>query len=180
MERSGHALLAAGLVWVVDPIDGEGVDERLGALGEPGGVIQLLDRHERDCASFALRLGVPHFRVPFDGVPGSPFEVLRMVDRRIWREAALWWPEERVLVCADVVGTGPHYLAPGERLATSPVLRLTPPKRLLQLEPQHVLCGHGRGIHGDEAPALVREAVATSRRRAPRWLLSFVRMSARR
>jgi hypothetical protein len=176
MERTSHAIRADGRVWVVDPTDVADAIERIPSLGEPAGVVQLLDRHRRDCAAVAARLGVPLLRVPFDGVPGSPFEVLGLIDRRFWKEVALWWPAERMLVCADVLGTAPHYLARGEWLATSPVLRLTPPTRLLELDARHVLCGHGSGIHGAEAPRLVREALTTSRRRAPRWLASYLRM----
>ena len=97
------------------------------ALGEPAGVIQLLDRHERDCAAFARRLGVPHHVVPFEDV--GPFEAMPVVRRSRWREVALWWPERRVLVCADALGTVPHYFAlGGERLGVHPLLRLTPPR----------------------------------------------------
>lgn len=176
MERAGHALASGHRVWIVDPIDGDGVDDRILALGEPAGVVQLLDRHNRDCAAFARRFGVPHHRVPFEAADDMPFQIIALYDRRLWREAALWWPDQRALVCADVLGTAPHYLAPGERLATSPVLRLTPPKRLGELEPLHVLCGHGVGIHGDRTPLVLREALDTSRRRAPGWLASYLRM----
>ena len=61
-----------------------------------------------------------------------------------------------------------YYRAPGERLGVSPLLRLTPPRRLLAVEPDHVLVGHGEGIHEDAAAAL-REAVTLARRRTPSW-----------
>jgi hypothetical protein len=178
MERASHALLADTGVWLVDPVEGEGVDGRVLALGKPVGVIQLLDRHERDCASLAARFGVPLFRVPFEGVPGSPFEVLRVVDRFRWREAALWWPEEAVLVCADALGTARYFRAPGEALGVHPLLRLTPPWPLRTRpasDPGHVVCGHGAGIHGDGAPLALDEALATARSRIPRYLTGLVR-----
>ena len=178
LRLTSHALLAGDGVWVVDPIDGEGVGERVRALGEPAGVIQLLDRHTRDCAAFARSNGVPHHVVPFVDV--GPFESIPLVRRSRWQEAALWWPERRVLVCADALGTVPHYFAlGGESLGVHPVLRLTPPRRLAGLEPEHVLCGHGEGVHEDAAEAL-REALEHSRRRLPRLLLEGPAAAVRR
>jgi hypothetical protein len=173
--RTSHALAADGGVWVVDPVDVPGVEERIRALGEPRGVVQLLDRHERDCAALAARLGVPLHEVPFDGVPGSPFDVLRVVRLPFWREAALWWPEARVLVCADAVGTVPYFRAPGEAAGVHALLRLTPPRRLGSLDPLHVLCGHGEGLHGNDTPAALRRALRRSRRDLPRALLAAMR-----
>lgn len=170
LERASHALAAGGRVWLVDPLDGEGVEERARRLGEPAGVIQLLDRHERDGRELAERLGVPLHRVPFDGVTGSPFVLVPVVRLPGWREAALWWPQERVLVCADALGTAPYFRGPGEQLGVHPLLRLTPPRRLAQLGAERVLCGHGEGIHGPEAALLLAEALATSRRNVMRWL----------
>ena len=175
MQRASHALVDDGRVWLVDAVDGEGLDERLRALGEPAGVIQLLDRHPRDCAPLARRYGVPLHVVPFGGVPGSPFEVRRVVRIPRWKEIALWWPARKTLVVADALGTLGYFRAPGERLGLHPLLRLFPPRQLAALEPEHVLCGHGRGVHGPETRAAFREALATSRRRIPSWLAGFFR-----
>lgn len=180
MERCSHAVSVDGKVWVLDAVVGEGVEERIHALGDPVGVIQLLDRHGRDCATLAERLGVPLHVTPFDGVPQAPFRAVRIARNRLWKEIALWWPEQRVLVCADAVGTGPLFLAPGERLAVHPLLRLVPPQRLGGLEPRHILCGHGEGIHGEDAASALREALATSGRHAPRWLAHVVRAELKR
>ena len=169
LRLTSHALLAGGGVWLLDPAEGDGVEERVRALGELAGVVQLLDRHNRACAEFARRLGVPHHRVPFESV--GPFQAIPVVRRRFWREVALWWPERRVLVCGDALGTVPHYFAlGGERIGVHPLLRLTPPRQLGQVEPEHVLCGHGAGVHEDAARA-VREALEHSRGRAPRLLI---------
>ncbi|MDQ5821998.1 MAG: hypothetical protein M3540_11210 [Actinomycetota bacterium] len=170
-RRTSHALLAGGRVWIVDPIDGEGVDERIRALGEPGGVIQLLDRHERDCAAFAERFGVAHHVLPLGRVDGVPFEFLLVRKGRFWKETALWWEEQRVLCVADALGTLPYFCAPGEQLGVHPLLRPIPPrKRLGGVSPRHVLCGHGEGVHGDQAEAAFSEALSTARRRLPRLL----------
>src|SRR5512141_2942952 len=100
MQRTSHALALGGRVWLIDPVDAPGVEERVRALGEPGGVLQLLDRHRRDCAVWAGRLGVPLIRA-WEGIEGAPFECLPVRDRRWWREVALWEPTRRTLVCAD-------------------------------------------------------------------------------
>ena len=71
LARASHALRVDGRVWLVDPVDGPEVDAHVRALGEPAGVVQLIDRHDRDCAVLAERYGVPHHRVPLDGLPGS-------------------------------------------------------------------------------------------------------------
>ena len=180
LQRCGHALVDFSRVWVVDPLDGDGVEERLRAAGEPAGVIQLLDRHNRDCAALASRLGVPHHVVPHGPVDSAPFEFRVVRDGRWWKEVALWWAERRVLVCADALGTVPAFRAGGERLALHPLVRPAPPRRAFSgLEPQHVLCGHGEGIHGDDAAPAVREALATARRRLPRAWLHGLRGSVR-
>ena len=167
LERCSHALLAEGRVWVFDPVDVAGVDERIHELGEPAGVIQLLDRHRRDCASLAARLGVPLHVVPAQGVPTAPFDPVPISRHRLWREVALWWDERQVLVCADALGTARYYRAGDERLAVHPLLRLVPPRALQRFAPRHVLCGHGEGVHGDEAAAALAEALRTARRRVP-------------
>jgi hypothetical protein len=168
LQRTSHALRAEGRVWLFDPVDSPGVEERIRALGEPAGVIQLLDRHRRDCAALAGRLGVPLHEMPFDGVPGAPFVPVPIVQRRLWREVALWWPEEKVLLCGDALGTVRYFVAPGELLGVHPLLRVTPPKALSRFAPRHVLCGHGEGVHGDEAAPALAEALTTARRRLPR------------
>lgn len=184
LERASHALGSDGRVWLVDAVDEPGVEERVRALGAPAGVVQLVDRHARDCAALAERLGVSHHRVPFSGVPGSPFEVLRVADVPGWREAALWWPEEGVLVCTEALGTVAYFTGPGERLGVHPLLRLYQPKGLRrlarELRPVHLLVGHGEGVHGEDAPAAVADAVGGARRGAPRWLLHQIRRRKRR
>jgi hypothetical protein len=164
-------------VWFVDPVAWPDAEKRALELGEPRGVIQLLDRHERDSRQLAGTLGVPHHVIPA-AVPDAPFELLRIAGSRWWREAALWWPERRVLVCADALGTIGYFVAPGERLGVHPLLRLRPPRQLGKLRPQAILCGHGRGVHDDAAAAL-DEALRTARRRLPAAWLGAVRAGRR-
>jgi hypothetical protein len=165
MQRCSHALVSEGRVWVVDPVAGDGVEDRIRAAGLPAGVIQLLDRHNRDCATLAARLDVPHLVVPEQAV--APFEFRRIRRRRWWQEAALWWPDRRILLFADALGTAPYFCARGERLGVHPLLRLFPPRRQLAgLAPASLLCGHGEGVL-DDAEAALREALSSARRRIP-------------
>jgi hypothetical protein len=172
MQRASHALVVPGAdgpeVWIIDPVDFPGLDDRVRALGRPTGVIQLLDRHNRDCAAVSARLGVPIWITPRE-VPGSPFEVLEVKRGRGWQEVALWWAAQRVLVVAEAVGTPRYYRAPGERLGIHPMLRLTPPRMLQRYRPEHILVGHGAGIHED-APGALAAALDRSRVNALRVL----------
>jgi hypothetical protein len=171
MQRTSHALVADGRVWIVDPVYDEAIVERIRGLGEPAAVVQLLDRHNRDCGRVARELGVPHHVLP-DVL--RPFEVVPVLRWRRWRENALWLPEQRVLVVPEAVGTAQYYRAPEERLAVSPVLRLLPPRVLLRFEPEHVLVGHGEGVH-EGATAALRDAVTKARGRTPAWLWAGLR-----
>ena len=173
MQRASHALLTDGDVWLIDPVDFPGLDERVRALGRPAGVIQLLDRHGRDCVPVSARLGVPIWITAPAAIPGSPFEVVELKRSRLWRESALWWPGQRVLVVAEAVGTARYFCAPGEALGVHPLLRPAPPRGLLGFEPEHVLVGHGAGVHENATNAL-HAAIRTSRRNALRVLPRLV------
>ena len=174
LARTSHALEMDGAVLVFDPVDVPGIDERIRALGRPEAVVQLLDRHQRDCGLVAERLGVPHLRMRLDG-SSTRSELLNVVWNRVWKEFAFWEPRRRVLVVGDALGTVGYFTAPGEAIGVHPFLRLRPPRMLAELEPEHILCGHGAGVHGPEATLALREALATSRRRLPRVLLGGLR-----
>jgi hypothetical protein len=175
MQRCSHGLVLDGRVWLIDPVDVNGVEERVRSAGEPAGVLQLLDRHNRDCAELARRLEVPHHVVPHE--PIGTFEFLLIRSSRRWREVALWWQDRRVLVCADALGTAPYFRAGDEPLAVHPLLRLRPPQ--LDLQPEAILCGHGTGVFTGAGAAL-REALSTSRRRIPKQLAGAIRAWANR
>jgi len=179
LARTSHAVVAGDRVWLTDVVDGSGLDERIAALGSAAAVIQLLDRHPRDNAAVAERLGVPLHETPFTEVEGAPFVVFPIVKRRVWREIALWFAEERILVCADALGNLGYFRGSDERFGVHPFLRFFPPQRLAMLEPEHVLFGHGPGFHGAEAPRALREAFARPRRRLPQALLNGLRETRR-
>jgi hypothetical protein len=178
LSRTSHALAVDGRVWLTDAIAGDGVEERVRGLGEPAGVIQLLDRHDRDGSAVAEELGVPLHVVP-EALPETPFRFLPVRDGRWWREVALWWPEGRVLVCADALGTVPFFRAGDEPVGLHPFLRLSRPRALEGLGVEHLLVGHGEGLHGPAAGAAVEDALRTARRRLPRLLAGLPRVVRR-
>jgi hypothetical protein len=177
MERTSHALVVDGRVWLVDPVVVDEALARVERLGEVAGVLQLLDRHNRGCARLAARYGVAHLRVP-DAVPGTPFEALPVVRIPRWKETALWWPDRAALIVAEVVGTNAFYTGGVARAGVHAFLRPLPPGLLRGYAPEHLLMGHGAGIHGPDAAPALEEAYARSRRDIPRVLAkipSFLR-----
>lgn len=174
MARAAHALVGDQRVWLIDPYDDVEALAAVAELGTPAGVLQLLDRHNRDCRAIAQRLGVALLRLPVD-TAGTPFEAIPMISNRGWREVALWWPDERALVVAEGVGTAPAF-ALGRRAGVHPMLRLTPPrKQLSRFQPERLFVGHGEAIESG-ADAALREALAQSRRDLPRLLISIPKL----
>ncbi|WP_424018991.1 hypothetical protein ACOZ4N_05840 [Halorientalis pallida] len=182
MQRASHAFEVDGDVYVVDPVDVDGLDDLLADLGEVAGVLILLDRHKRDSAEVANRHDVPVY-VPdwMDGVAGeldAPVErvhveledtgvgVHKLIDNRFWQEAAVSIEDHDELLVPESVGTASYFLSSSERLGVHPALRLKPPTKLKRFSPGTVLVGHGTGIHEDAAEAL-HDAVSGSRSRTP-------------
>ena len=172
MQRACHAIAAGGKVWFVDPVEVGDIVDRGAALGQPAAVLQLLDRHNRDCAAVADRLGIDHLGVP-DAVPGSPFEAIPALRFPGWKETALWWPETRTLVVAEIVGTNSISNAGSGGVGMHPMLRAWPPKSVRGCEPEHLLVGHGAPVHGAGAAAGLERAYERSRRDIPRALLNL-------
>lgn len=168
MERAFHALVDDGRVWLVDPLDGPEIEDAV-ALGEPAGVLQLLDRHNRDCAEIAARLGVPHLKVP-DAVPDSPFEAIAAVRLPGWKETALWWPARKALIVAEVLAANPMHTGGEQPVGIHLFLRAWPPGSLRGYQPEHLLLGHGKSVHGTTAADAVETAYARTRRDLPRVL----------
>lgn len=187
MARASHALLDDDRVWVIDPVDAAGLDDRLAALGEVAGVVVLFNWHARDAGAVAARHDVPvfvpewvtgvarHLDGPVerfeDAVPDTAFRAVRITPHPLWREAALHREADGTLVVSDSVGTAAYFLAPGERLGVSPYQRPWPPRRALGgLAPGRVLVGHGEPVVEDAAAAL-QTALTGARRRAPAAVL---------
>ena len=166
MQRTSHALVVDGKVWLVDPVAFDEAPERAAGLGEVAGVLQLLDRHNRDCAALAERFGVPLLEVP-DEVSGTPLSAIAVVRVPRWKETALWWPEHEALIVAEVVGANELYTGGRGAAGMHPMLRGLPPRGLRSYSPRHLLMGHGPGIHGAAATPALRQAHARARRDIP-------------
>jgi hypothetical protein len=171
MQRASHALLDRGDVWLIDPVDEGETIERVTAMGTPKAVIQLLDRHNRDCEAVAKRLGVPLKRVP-GSLRETPFEVIEVIKRRRWKEVALHWRERELVVVAEAVGTAPLFALGKGAVGVHPLLRLTPPRVLEGIDPKVLLVGHGAPVLRNAAQGL-EDALARSRSDIPRLLLSL-------
>lgn len=171
IARTSHALRVDGRVYLIDALLGDGVEEHVRALGEPAAVLQLLDRHERDCAAWARQLEVPHVRA-WQGLGGAPFVALRVYGSRVWREVALWEPASRTLVCADALGTLSYFRAPGEQIGWHPLVRARPPASFRGVAPCRILVGHGPAL--EPAGESFADLLAGGRRRLPAaWLAAF-------
>lgn len=169
MRRASHALAHDGRVWLIDPVEADDVIERAAKLGRPAAVVQLLDRHNRDCATVARNLDIPHLKVP-DHVPESPFETIPVVRLPFWKETALWWPERRALIVAEVLGTSPLYTADRDPVGVHIFLRPLPPGALREYRPEHLLVGHGRPVHGPDATEAPARGYSRARAELPQVL----------
>lgn len=181
MERAGHAVRVGDGVWLIDPPDGDGLEAGIAELGgEVRGVLQLLDRHPRDCRALAERLGVPLHVVPLDGA-ALPFEVIPLWHLPVWKEDAIWLPQSRTLAVPEALVGAPDFAAPGERVGVHPARRLLPPSALRRFERdvEHLLLGHGDALHGADARAAMRDAFDGSRRRLPQLLAAQVARAAK-
>jgi hypothetical protein len=171
MRRAAHALRADGRVWLIDPFEDEVALSAATELGSPAAVIQLLDRHNRDCGAIAQRLEVPRLRLPTE-VPNSPFTVIPVISRPWWREMALWWEAERTLVIAEALGTAPTFTL-GRQVGLHPMLRLRPPKGALTARsPERLLVGHGTALESGAAAA-VRDALSGALTDIPQLVLKL-------
>jgi len=168
MQRASHALVSDGKVWLIDPVDDPSALLEVEKLGEIVGVIQLLDRHPRDCKALASRYKVPFDRLP-DSLPGTPFQIRQVLNIPGWREAALWWPATGTLVVPETVGSNGYFDLAEHGLGIHPLLRVAPPKIGLDLPVRHLLVGHGEPVHEVPGEHLI-DAYHRSRRdilRAP-------------
>jgi len=191
MQRASHAIAVDGEVWLVDPVDAEGVDDLLAEFGEVAGIVVLLDRHKRDAAAFAARHDVPVWVPSFmDGVASeldapverfrhdladTGFAVHEVIDNRLWQEGLLYDEDGGTLVVPEAVGTTEYFRAGDRALGVHPALRLTPPSKLTRLSPERLLVGHGGGIH-ENATEQLRDAVEGARGRAPALYWKNLRM----
>jgi hypothetical protein len=162
LRRASTAIRLDSGWLLADPLDAPGLDAAL--AGAPViGVTVLMGRHRRDADAIAVRHTVA-VNAPL------PHAVERRRTFRLpgWHEVALWLPERRLLVTADVLGTAGYFVAgDDEPLAVHPAARPVPPRNALgDLDPLAVAVGHGAPVTRDATVALY-DALRTSRRRLP-------------
>ncbi|MFC7098178.1 hypothetical protein [Halobaculum marinum] len=192
--RAGHAVRGDDGVWLVDPLDAPGLDDRITDLGEVVGVVVLSSYHARDAGVLAERHGVAvhlpawmdrvsdRVDAPVERFTGSfgdpPFRVRRFEPLSMWREAVAFRESDGTLVVPDLLGTGPGYAVGDERVGVVLSHRLWPPRRLAGLDPARILFGHGEGVF-DGASAALTDALDGARRRFPRALARHFRTNVR-
>lgn len=134
-----------------------------------------MTRHRRDADAIAAR-----HRVPVGGPLPGTIEARRVVRFPGWRETALWLPDRRLLVAADVLGTAGYFLADDdEPIGVHPLVRPFPPRRALGgIAPAAIAVGHGKPLTEDATAALAA-ALRSARSRLPRAYRHAWRMSRR-
>ncbi|GAA0533200.1 hypothetical protein ABNG02_09680 [Halorubrum ejinorense] len=168
-ERASHALATDAGVWVIDPVDADGLDDALGELGDVAGVAVLQDRHTRDAAAVADRhdvaVSVPGWmeltREKLDAdaeatgetLAGTDYAVRELTRSDEWEEAVLWNGSTATLVVPETLGTLPAFGAEGDTLGLHPAVEEAP-ELLAAWEPEHVLVGHGVSVHEGASTAL--------------------------
>ncbi len=184
MQRACHAIVGDdGGVWLVDPIDVDGLDDLLAEYGDVAGVVILLDRHKRDCAKLANRhdvsVWIPSFMSSvaedidapverFGNTLGdSGFSLHKLVDNSFWQEGALYNEDTGVLVVPESVGSTGYFRTDERQLGVHPMLRLFPPNRLEDFDPTRIRVGHGVGV-SEGAPTILDDALTGARARTPR------------
>jgi hypothetical protein len=174
-RRSSTAIVVGAGTVLVDPVDADGLDAALAQVPRVCGVVTLLDRHQRDAAPMAARLGVPRLiprALGGSGVDLPGIEERTVLQRRHWREALLWLADRRLLVCAETIGTASFDLArSGDLIGLHPLARLSPPRHAFAgIQPEVIAVGHGEPLTQDAAEAL-HDALRTARVRLPmNWL----------
>jgi hypothetical protein len=172
MARAAHAVRAGDQTWLIDPFDDPAALTAVSELGPPAGVIQLLNRHNRDCAEIAQRLGVSHHKLPTSLPPESGFQTISVVDRPWWQEVALWHAAEQTLIVAEAIGTAPLF-ALARPAGVHPMLRVTPPRSALGgFSPERLLVGHGPALESGATEAL-KAALSAARSDIPQLLLKL-------
>ncbi|MFC5973316.1 hypothetical protein ACFPYI_18455 [Halomarina salina] len=190
MERASHALVTDEGLYLVDPVDCEGLDDLLDEYGDVAGCVVLLDRHNRDADALARRHDVsvyrpawmesidPNYLAPVEDIGvelgDTGYEVFQLYDTPFWSEAYLYHPEEKTLVVPEALGGAEYFRAGDERVGVHPMLRMTPPRELTAYDVDRLLVGHGPGVM-DRATSAIRDAVGGSRRRAPTAYFQMLR-----
>ncbi len=184
MERASYALTDSDRdgIWLVDPVDCDGLDELLRPRGPVLGVVIALDRHKRDAVAIATRHEVPIYRPTWmqsidDDLDGpvralggelgaTGFELSKRIDNRFWKEVVLYRPSDATVYVPESVGAAAYFCVGDEPVGVHPMLRLTPPAELTDRPVERLFMGHGHPIGTDATEPLV-SAIDTARQRFP-------------
>lgn len=173
-------------LWLVDPVEARGLDDRLAERGSVAGVVVLSGYHRRDAAAIArrhdVRVQLPEplagladgLDAPVEVVetqlPDTGYDLLTVRSWPGWREAALYAPTSGTLVTADSLVSQDAGTGPGERVAVAPYVRPWPPRDVFEgLGVERILVGHGDPVLAD-AQAALEAALANARRGLPAYL----------
>lgn len=171
-QRTSHAIRVDDGIWIIDPMDAAGLDEKLIDLGTPAGVVMLSSIHRRHVDRIAQRHNVDvyvpdwfdeasrEFDAPVslitDSLVSTGFELLNLREKP-WRQgAALYHPERKTLVVSDSLATTLFSKKEG-RLELFPPARINPSYHPLRnLEVDRLLLSHGDPITEDATLQLER------------------------
>lgn len=184
-QRACHAIRGDDGVWLVDPIDVPGLDDRLAEFGEVAGAVVCTNAHARDAGKLARRHGVSvHLAAGLDRAAGlvdgpavrtgeERFDPA--IDVRVanplpgWHDAILRIDD--ALYVPELLGTAPQFTVGDERVGVSVIVRLAfPTEPFEDLAPDRLFFGHGRALT-DDATAALRDAIRERRARFPRAIL---------
>lgn len=169
-QRASHALQTDAGVLVVDPVDADGLDDRLAALGEVAGAVVAHDRHTRDAVRVADRHDVPvhvpewttltreKLSAPAESAESvlreTEYAVHRLIDTDEWEEAVLVDETAGTMLVPETLGTLASFGdGDGDSLGLHPALDDSP-SRLGDWNPDRILVGHGESVHEDASAAL--------------------------
>ena len=176
MQRTSHALAVDGRVWLFDVVDAAGLDDRVRELGRACRCVQLLDRHNRDCAAFARRLGVPltssRGRCPTRRSSSGPS--CGSAGGARWRSGG-----RSAGSCSRRRARDDPVLPRRRRAGRSPPAAAALAAALAPRPRASTTCSSGTAKVCTHHPAALESALRTARRRIPRWLLALPRMCAR-
>lgn len=184
-QRGSHAIRTDDGVWLFDPLDGPGIEERVRSLGEVCGVAVCSSYHARDADRFARRHDVDihtsdwmprvdaRVDAPIERYTDTFDDAFRCIPCRPfpgWNELFAYHESSGTLLVPDSLGTANPFLIGDERLGLELFRRLQPPTQLANLEPNRILAGHGQPIT-DNASETLRSALSGARRSFPAALL---------